>query len=251
MPWPDQRSPHPARPRRAVAITPMGRTLAQELSDVLRVVREHPSVFPQDADRTRISLSLESGARLELEVTGRAWTRPPAEEEGHVCLFHELEEPTIEAFASVDDLDLAASAKAGAQKLQEQFPNDVKFTSGRRSIERQASAMAPNVVKNRQWIEQTYKISPQRAALQKWVDDNLGATTAAAIAVGLQGVMNSWTDAQQRNFSRHMTGDAFDVQPVAGSQGEKIKEAISKLPKLNWHTFQEGGLEIWHAQFDT
>lgn len=237
----------PARSSR----TPMGRTLAQELSDVLRVVREHPAAFPQDADRTRISLSLESGARLELEVTGHAWTEPAAEAERHVCLFHELEEPTFEAFASVDDLDLAASAKAGAQNLQEQFPNDVKFTSGRRNIERQASAMAPNVVKNRKWIEQTYKASPQREALQKWVDDNPAATTVAAIAAGLQSVMNSWTEAQQRNFSRHITGDAFDVQPVAGAQGEKIKQAIAKLPKLNWHTFQEGGLEIWHAQFDS
>lgn len=237
----------PARSSR----TASGRTLAQELSDVLRVVREHSASFPQAADRTRISLSLESGARLELEVTGRPWTGPAAEEEGHVCLFHELVEPTFEAFASIDDLDLAASAKTGAQNLQEQFPNDVKFTSGRRSIERQASAMAPNVVKNRKWIEQTYKASPQRTALQKWVDDHPTATTAAAIAAGLEGVMKSWTEAQQRNFSRHITGDAFDVQPVAGAQGEKIKQAIAKLPKLNWHTFQEGGLEIWHAQFDT
>lgn len=237
----------PARSSR----TALGRTLAQELSDVLRVVREHPAAFPQAADRTRISLSLESGARLDLEVTGRAWTGPAAEEEAHVCLFHELVEPTFEAFASIDDLDLAASAKAGAQNLQEQFPNDVKFTSGRRSIERQASAMAPNVVNNRKWIEQTYKASPQRTALQKWVDDHPTATTAAAIAAGLEGVMKSWTEAQQRNFSRHITGDAFDVRPVAGAQGEKIKQAIAKLPKLNWHTFQEGGLEIWHAQFDT
>lgn len=237
-------------PSRRTPARASGGTLVQELSDVLRVVGEHAAAFPQGVDRTRILLSLESGARLELEFTGRAGTGPATEEEGHVCLFHELEELAFEAFASVDDLDLAASAKAGAQNLQEQFPNDVKFTSGRRSIERQASAMAPNVVKNRKWIEQTYKASPQRAALQKWVDDNPASTTVAAIAAGLQSVMNSWTEAQQRNFSRHITGDAFDVQPVAGAQGEKIKQAIAKLPKLNWHTFQEGGLEIWHAQFD-
>lgn len=231
--------------------TATGRTLAQELSDVLRVVREHSNIFPQVAERTRISLSLESGARLELDFTGRTGAVPAGEEEGQVCLFHELEAPAFEAFASVDELDLAASAKAAAQNLQQQFPNDVKFTSGRRSIERQAAAMAPNVVKNRKWIEQTYKASPQRTALQKWVDDHPAATTVAAIAAGLESVMNSWTEAQQRNFSRHITGDAFDVQPVAGAQGEKIKQAMAKLPKLNWHTFQEGGLEIWHAQFDT
>lgn len=238
-------------PSRKTPARASGRGLAQELSDVLRVVREHAAAFPQGVDRTRILLSLESGARLELEFTGHAGTEPATEEEGHVCLFHDLEALAFQAFSSIDDLDLAASAKAAAQSLLEQFPNDVKFTSGRRSIERQASAMAPNVVKNRNWIEQTYKASPQRTALQKWVDDHPAATTAATIAAGLESVMKSWTEAQQRNFSRHITGDAFDVQPVAGAQGEKIKQALAKLPKLNWHTFKEGGLEIWHAQFDT
>lgn len=230
--------------------TAIGRTLAKELSDVLLVMRAHQAAFPQAADRTRISLSLESGARLELEVTGRAWTGPAAVEDGHVCLFHELVAPRFSAFATIDELDRAASAKAGAQKLQQQFPNDVKFTSGRRSIEEQASAMAPNVVSNRKWIEQTYKASPERTALQKWVDHNPAATTAIVIAKGLEETMKSWTEAQQRSFSRHITGDAFDVKPVAGAQGDKIKDAIAKLPKLNWHTFQEGGIEIWHAQFD-
>lgn len=231
--------------------TALGRTLAEELSDVLRVVGEHPAAFPQGADHTRISLSLESGARLDLEVTGRAWTGLAAGEEGHVCLFHELLEPTFEAFTSIDDLDLAASAKAAAQILLEQFPNDVKFTSGRRNIERQASAMAPNIVKNRKWIEQTYTASRQADALQKWVDANPAAKTADQIAAGFLGVMKSWTEDQMRSFSRHFTGDAFDMRPIAGSQGEKIKQAIMKLPKLHKFLPKEGGLEIWHAQFDT
>lgn len=226
------------------------RTLAMELSDVLRVIREHRNSFPQNTDRTRISLSLESGARLDLEVAGGTWAVSAAEAGGQVCLFHQIEQPTLEALVSVEDLDLAASAKAGALSLQGQFPSDVKFTSGRRTIARQAAGMAPNVVKNRRWIEETYKASPQRAALQNWVDENPGATGAAAIATGLEGVMNSWAEAEQRNFSRHITGDAFDVQPVPGERAERIKQAIARLPKLNWHTFEEGGLEIWHAQFD-
>ena len=130
-------------PSRKTPARASGRGLAQELSDVLRVVREHAAAFPQGVDRTRILLSLESGARLELEFTGHAGTEPATEEEGHVCLFHDLEALAFQAFSSIDDLDLAASAKAAAQSLLEQFPNDVKFTSGRRSIERQAAAMAP------------------------------------------------------------------------------------------------------------
>lgn len=226
------------------------RTLAQELSDVLSVVRDHSTMFPGRAEHTRISLSLESGERLDLEFSGQNEYAPSPEEHGHVCLGHSFEIAELRVLYSFDELDLGISAQAAAQKLLLQFPDDVKFTSGRRSVARQAVAMAPNVVKNRKWIQQTYKETPQRAALQKWLDDNPSATTAAEISAGLEGVMNSWSEAQQRNFSRHITGDAFDIQPVEGAQGEKIKQAISKLPKLNWHTFKEGGLEIWHAQFD-
>ncbi|WKV98435.1 hypothetical protein PYV50_09525 [Pseudomonas sp. H22_DOA] len=131
-----------------------------------------------------------------------------------------------------------------------QFPNDVKFTSGRRNIAKQAAAMAPNVLKKRNWIQLTYAETPQRAALQKWVDEHPDATTAAAISAGLESVMNSWSEAQQRSFSRHITGDAFDLQPVVGEQSDKIKEAIGKLPKFHKFLPKEGGLEIWHVQFD-
>ena len=225
-----------------------GKTLAQELSEVLDVVRRPAALFHSRAERTRISLSLDSGARLELEFSGPNDVGFAPEMNEHVCLGYDVE---LEAPGkTIDDLDLGASAKAAAQNLLDQFPDHVKFTSGRRSIASQASAMAPNVVKNRKWIQQTYKDTPQRAGLQKWVDDNPAATTTAAIAAGLESVMSTWTQDQQRSFSRHISGDAFDVQPVAGDTGKKIKEAIGKLPKLHWHTFEEGGLEIWHAQFN-
>jgi hypothetical protein len=227
-----------------------GQSLKEALSDVLAVMRENPDVFPRPVTRTRISISTASGERLDLELdsTGPAEVPPLLEDPAHrseISLWR-----AEKLFTGIADLDLGASAKAAAEALLKQFPAEVKFTSGRRSIPEQASAMAPNVVKNRKWIEQTYKDTPQRAALQKWVDDNPAATTAAAIAPGLEGVMQAWTEAQKRNFSRHISGDAFDVQPVAGEVGKKIKDAIGKLPKLNWHTFSEGGLEIWHAQFD-
>lgn len=225
-----------------------GRTLALELSEVLDVVRLHAASFPSHAERTRISLTLDSGAQLELEFFGPSDVGFAPETNEHVCLGYNLQ---FEASGkSIDDLDLGASAKAAAQNLLDQFPDYIKFTSGRRSIASQATAMAPNVVQNRKWIQQTYKDTPQRTDLQKWVDDHYAATTASAIAAGLESVMNQWTQDQQRNFSRHISGDAFDVQPVGGDTGKKIKEAIGKLPKLHWHTFEEGGLEIWHAQFN-
>lgn len=154
-----------------------------------------------------------------------------------------------EGFKSIADLDLAPSAKAAAAALLAQFPSDVKFTSGRRGIADQARAMATNVVKKRMWIAETYADTAQRAALQAWVDANPEAKDAAAISAGLEGVMRSWTADQQRNFSRHIIGDAFDLAPVAGDIGKKIKAAILNLPNYQWHTFSEGGLEIWHVQF--
>lgn len=228
-------------------------TLQNTLTEILNTVRQSPDCFPRNVSMTRIALTTADGDHLEIELHGApaAATEAPTLEVDPAHLEHccggVLE---LRTFKSIDDLDLDASAKAAAEKLLAEFPGDITFTSGRRSIQEQASAMAPNVVANRKWIEQTYKNSPQRAALQKWVDDHPDAKTAAAIATGLEAVMNSWTPDQKRNFSRHITGDAFDVQPVQGTKGEKIKQAIAKLPKLNWHAFSEGGLEIWHAQFN-
>ncbi len=229
----------------------VGRTLNEELSHLVATIRENPALFPRSASRVRIAISLANGERLDLEMDSSlpaAATPSAAIDPAHDHELHLLRAEA--AFAGIADLGLGKSAKAAAQELLKQFPADVKFTSGRRSISEQASAMAPNVVKNRKWIEQTYKDTSQRAALQKWVDDHPEAKTASALSVGLESVMQGWTETEKRNFSRHISGDAFDVQPVAGDVGKKIKDAIGKLPKLNWHTFSEGGLEIWHAQFD-
>ena len=152
------------------------------------------------------------------------------------------------AAASIDDLGLIEHAKSGAEALRSQFPNIV-FTSGRRGVDQQASAMAGNVVRKRRWIEQTYRASPQRNALQKWVDTHPEATTRAAIAAGLKGIMDGWTDAQKARFSQHLGGLAFDVKPV--SQGAaQIKAFIRRLPHLHQFLDREGGLTIWHAGFD-
>lgn len=236
--------------------TPVGagkaNTIGEVMAEVLGVVRQNERCFPAQILRTRVAISLANGDRLELELDGAANAPLPSRVESQVDPCHVVDSALegIQAFKSIADLNLGVSAKAAAEKLLEQFPGDVKFTSGRRTIAEQAAAMAPNVVRNRKWIEQTYKDTQQRAALQEWVDENPSATQASAVAVGLDGVMKGWSEAQQRSFSRHITGDAFDVQPVTGAQGSKIKEAITKLPKLNWNAFTEGGLEIWHAQFD-
>jgi hypothetical protein len=158
-------------------------------------------------------------------------------------------EPTFLTSRSITDLGLVYYAQAAAQQLLAGFPS-VIFTSGRRDAKQQADAMAGNVLQNRKWIEQTYLPSPEREQLQCWVDSHTAAVTQAAIAAGLAGIMAKWTDAQKKNLSPHFSGQAFDVHPVAGDQGTALKNAIPNLPNLRTFLEKEGGLVIWHADFE-
>jgi hypothetical protein len=149
--------------------------------------------------------------------------------------------------SAIEKLDLAPVAKAAAYELKRLHPG-VVFTSGRRDKVGQAGAMASNVVKNRKWIGQTYKESEARAACQKWVDDHPAATTQAQIQEGLLSVFNSLTADQLGRLSNHLSGNAFDVQPV-DKDAAAIKASIRGLQGLDLFLDREGGLERWHAEF--
>jgi hypothetical protein len=149
--------------------------------------------------------------------------------------------------AEIEALDLAAIARAAAYALKAAHPT-VSFTSGRRNKGDQARAMAGNVVKNRKWIEETYAASDLRTALQKWVDDNPKVTKSADVAAGLLGVFDAATEEAVGKFSKHLSGEAFDVQPVT-LDAEAIKKTIRGLEGLGKFLETEGGLVRWHAQF--
>jgi hypothetical protein len=151
-------------------------------------------------------------------------------------------DPKIEA------LELNETAKNAAYLLKQKHPNII-FTSGRRNKNDQARAMASNVVKNRKWIVQTYKPTAVSAACQKWVDTNPQATTRAAIQAGLVTVLQGFDDLALRGLSKHLSGDAFDVQPVT-ENADAIKADIRSLEGLDKFLDKEGGLIRWHAQFD-
>ena len=152
-----------------------------------------------------------------------------------------ITDPAIEA------LNLRGAARRAAYALKKAHPS-VKFTSGRRGKEDQARAMASNVVSNRKWIGETYRATPISAACQKWVDANPGKKTQAEIAEGLVSVMAATTDAELAKLSKHLSGDAFDVQPVE-KDAEAIKKTIRGLDGLEKFLDKEGGLVRWHAQF--
>lgn len=150
-------------------------------------------------------------------------------------------DPEIEA------LNLSAVAKKAAYELKTKHPS-VQFTSGRRDKQEQAHAMATNVVLNRSWIKETYVQSAARDACQKWVDENKDENTTDKITAGLKKVLDGLTDAQLAHLSKHLSGDAFDVQPV-DKDADEIKKTIGGLPGLGKFLEKEGGLVRWHAQF--
>ena len=150
-------------------------------------------------------------------------------------------DPDIEA------LDLRGAARRGAYALKKAHPS-VKFTSGRRSKADQARAMASNVVRNRKWIEDTYSAGTVSNACQKWVDNNPEKKTQDEIAAGLLSVMDAAADADLAKLSKHLSGDAFDVQPVE-ADAAAIKKTIRGLEGLGKFLDKEGGLVRWHAQF--
>lgn len=150
-------------------------------------------------------------------------------------------DPAIEA------LNLRGAARAAAYALKKAHPS-VKFTSGRRNKADQARAMASNVIHNRNWIEDTYAASTVSKACQKWVDGHPDAKTQADIAEGLLSVLDATTDAHLARLSKHLSGDAFDVQPVE-TDADAIKRTIRGLKGLDIFLEKEGGLVRWHAQF--
>lgn len=149
--------------------------------------------------------------------------------------------------AQIEALDLAPTARAAAYALKKAHPS-VSFTSGRRNKADQARVMASNVAKNRQWIVETYKVSDLRKQLQDWVDKHPEKTTQADIAAGLLSIFDASSYTDLGKFSKHLSGEAFDVQPVQ-TDADAIKKTIRGLPGLDLFLDTEGGLVRWHAQF--
>lgn len=149
----------------------------------------------------------------------------------------------------VNSLNLAHEARGPALHLRLECPT-ATFTSGRRGVRDQARAMSQNVVKNRRWISQTYTSTAESQRLQLWVNRNPGADTAAEIEAGLYEIMREWDDGQLAALSSHLSGRAFDVQPIGGPEGDKIKATLYRLTADNGRFLEkEGGLVRWHAQF--
>jgi hypothetical protein len=147
---------------------------------------------------------------------------------------------------SIASLNLSPKAKKAAEQLLKEYP-DIVFTSGRRDLAGQAHAMAGNVLTKRDWIVKTYASNDASRACQKWVGDHPEAKTQKELAAGLLVTLKG-LGPKAGQISRHLTGDAFDVQPVKKNPDE-VKKSIKELPGVKQFLDKEGGLEIWHVGF--
>jgi peptidoglycan hydrolase-like protein with peptidoglycan-binding domain len=146
---------------------------------------------------------------------------------------------------AIEALKLAEPARSAAYAVKQRHPW-VVFTSGRRDVADQARAMAGNVVQNRRWIAETYASSPVSRAAQAWVDAHPEAQSSDAIAAGLLSVFQGFSAAEMGRLSYHLSGLAFDIQPVLNRLSE-IVPTIQALPRLKEFLTKEGGLDRWHV----
>jgi hypothetical protein len=147
---------------------------------------------------------------------------------------------------NLSSLNLSSTAKKAAESLLKKYPDTV-FTGGRRDLADQARAMASNVVSKRDWIKKTYMANDASKACQKLVDDHPETKTQKDIAAGLLETLKG-LDNKAGQISKHLTGDAFDVQPVT-KDAAAIKKTIQTLPGAKNFLEKEGGLVRWHVQF--
>lgn len=147
---------------------------------------------------------------------------------------------------------LRSGARAAAEKFLSEFPA-CALTSGRRDLAEQAHAMAVNLAQSRNWLSSTYAPSPVKDACQAWLDGNSEVCDVPLIAAGLLGVLEGFTPEMLRHLSWHLSGDAFDVQPIPEDGptqclAQLVADHVAAGGQAKLLT-SEGGLIRWHAQF--
>lgn len=144
-------------------------------------------------------------------------------------------------------MGLRDNALRAAVELTAQFSRKVTITSGRRTLAAQAAAMAENIVKDPKWWP--YKASKAARLLHAWLDSHPNASQVQ-MQVGLETVMRTLTDEDLAKLSKHLSGDAFDVAPIAGEFGGAVAAFLRMLAaKYNGRFLErEGDLIRWHWQ---
>lgn len=160
----------------------------------------------------------------------------------------------MSTLSDIDRLQLAPYAKECAIKVCQTFPW-ATFTSGRRSPEDQAMAMANNVIKARKvgqlnWVRATYK---HANTIAQWIDQHPNSSYTEVHNFIYDSLL-AMDSNDLYSISRHLTGDAFDILPdvdktgLVTNRGSQLIDFVRRnLPDAKVLT-SEGGLMVWHIQ---
>lgn len=160
---------------------------------------------------------------------------------------------------TIDQMQLAPNARRAAVLVQESHPN-VVFTSGRRDMRGQASAMAENTIRHGVgWLRSTYKNQEMVSQLEDWMEAHLDLTASKqAMTEGFYQTLVTLQAGRLTQFP-HCRGDAFDIHCPRYGDGRideqsvsQIKHTIERLPitlGLQLILTHEGNHRVIHAQF--
>lgn len=166
---------------------------------------------------------------------------------------------------TIDQLGLGPYAKDAALTLRREFGEVIHFRRGYRDLDGQAWDMSGNVVRNKEWIRQTYtrKDRPSYAvacALQEVVYQNAGLKDRMEVYAYLREALQTIPNAEAisfhiKTFMGRPAAEAFDMDPLEHPDGrltdvgQAVNARIRTLPALDAFLKREGGLRVWHLQF--
>ena len=150
-----------------------------------------------------------------------------------------------------DQLNLTGSALYAATKIKERFPN-VVFTSGTRTLDSQARAVAQNIyrLQDSGWVSATYRDSAFIRKLNQEIINNW-ASIKGNESIILQTVKRVFDNdnAGAKLMSKHLIGYAFDLR-VNCVNYDELNSFVKTLPGFNQFLTREGGLAVWHIEFN-
>lgn len=181
----------------------------------------------------------------------------------------DVHEGTEENAVTIDQLGLGPYAKAAALDLLTTFgPDVIRFTRGYSDLRGQARAMAANVVRNKDWIAQTYTRTDRPSytvacrlhdAVYLHADLQNRMQVEQVLYDALLAIPNGHEISfHTRTLNGQPAAEAFDLHPlvevsgVTTAEGQRVLDYIQQR-KEAWHVdaflTHEGGLRIWHLQF--
>ena len=138
--------------------------------------------------------------------------------------------------SDVDALDLQSDVANAAKALKAKVPA-VRFTSGRRSLEEDSSAVAANIVANRNYVN-TFVDSEPKKLIKTWVDGHPTATKAE-ITDAIVKILEPMNDTKRSYWSLHLGGRAFDISQTSCTLAE-VQAVFPQALQEETH---------WHVQF--